>query len=42
MIVLREEARKELQQWVKILQLTKVKTWINSQPRIKISADGSL
>ena len=42
MIVLTEEARKELQWWVENLQLTKGKTLINSQPQITISTDASL
>ena len=42
MIVLTEEARKELQWWVENLQLTKGKTLINLQPQITISTDASL
>ena len=42
MIVLTEEARKELEWWVENLQLTKGKTLINPQPQITISTDASL
>ena len=42
MIVLTEEARKELQWWVDNLQLTKGKTLINSQPQITTSTNASL
>ena len=42
MIVLTEEARKELQWWVENLQLTKGKTLINLQPQITVSTDASL
>ena len=42
MIVLTEEARKELQWWVEDIQLTKMKTLINLQPQLTISTDASL